>query len=55
MVIPEAIGNAIRDEEEAVPGLTGYGSDLGFDELMSGAEGFVEDVFPGVGAGFAFG
>ena len=41
-------------EDEAVAGREGDGAELGFDELVAGAEGLVEGVAHRVGAGFAF-
>jgi len=42
--IMETIDEAVRAEEEAVPRLIGNGADLGIDELVARAEGFMNAV-----------
>ena len=54
VAFPEAVDEAVGAEDEAVAGREGDGAELGFDELVAGAEGLVEGVAHRVGAGFAF-
>jgi len=54
VAFPEAVDEAIGAEDEAVAGGESDRAELGFDELVAGAEGLVEGVAHRVGAGFAF-
>ena len=55
LVVEEAFGEAVGAEEEEVAGLKVDGADLGVDELVVGAEAFLESGAAWVVAGFALG
>lgn len=55
LAVEEALGEAIGAEEEEVAGLEIDGADLGADELVIGAERFLQGGAAGVVAGFALG
>ncbi len=52
--VVEAFGDAVGAEKEDVAGFVGDGADMGIDELVFGAEGFLKSIALGVVASFAF-
>src|ERR1035437_5740728 len=54
LAVPQAVDETVRAEEKTVAGLMADRADMGFNELVAGAEGLVECVAPGMVAGLAF-
>src|ERR1700735_2812715 len=48
--VPQTVDQAVRTDEEAVARMMGQRADMGFDELVTGAQGLIERVAPRVGA-----